>query len=179
MQNQTVSKNREKKEQIVASLTQKAEKAKALVFTNYQGLTHLQLEKLKKAAKTQNAEFVASKNTLFLRALASKNLDETAKKHFQKPTAALFIYEDIVEPLKVLTQAVKEFNLPEIKFGLFEQKTLSAEDVLRLSNLPPLPVLRAQLLGQLLSPVQALHRSLSWNLQAFVMTLNAIKNKKE
>ena len=73
---------------------------------------------------------------------------------------------------------VKELNLPTIKFGFLDGKTLSGTEVVKLSTLPTKPVLQAQLLGQMLSPIQGLHRALSWNMQSLVMTLNAISNKK-
>jgi len=173
-----VSQNRQKKETLVAEYTEKVEKAKGIVFANYQGLTHLQLEAMKKALKKDEAEFVAAKNTLLLRSLEGK-VDVTSEKDkFTQPTGALFIYNDIVAPLKTLTKTIKDFTLPVIKFGILEGKIISDKDVVKLSNLAPLPVLRAQLLGQMKAPISGLHRSLSWNLQKLVLTLNAIKEKK-
>lgn len=172
------SANRQKKEQIVAELTEKVEKSKMMVFANYQGLTHLQLEALKKSLKKAEAEFVAAKNTLFLRALESKLLSDEDKQHFNNPTGALFIYNDVVEPLKQLSKTIKELKLPEIKFGIMEGKSLTDKQVVKIATLPPLPVLQAQLLGQMNAPIQGLHRALSWNMQSLVMTLNAIKEKK-
>ena len=64
-----VSKVRQKKEKIVAKLSEKVDKAKAIVFTDYQGLTHVQLEQLKKAVKKTNADYVVTKNTLLQLAL--------------------------------------------------------------------------------------------------------------
>ena len=64
-----MNKNRQKKEKIVAKLKEKIGKAKGLVFTNYQGLTHVQLEKLKNAVKPFNADLVVTKNTLLFRSL--------------------------------------------------------------------------------------------------------------
>ena len=96
-----------------------------------------------------------------------------------KPTATLFIYNDIIEPLKHLTKTIKELKLPEIKFGILEGKVITDKQVVQLASLPPLPVLRAQLLGQMNAPVQGLHRALNWNLQQLVLTLNAIKEKKQ
>ena len=173
-----VSQNRQKKEAILAEITEKVSRANAFVFANYQGLTHLQLEGLKKASKKSDAEFVAIKNTLMLRALSGFDLSDEDKKHFEQPTAVLFIYGDVVEPLKGIAKAVKELSLPKVKFGIFDKKTITGEQVLKIAALPPLPVLRGQVLGMMMSPVQGLHRSLSWNIQKFVMTLNAIAQKK-
>src|SRR5260221_11760518 len=173
-----VSKNRQKKEQLVAELVEKVGKASGMVFANYQGLTHQQLENLKKNLKKANAEFVAVKNTLLQRALADKVDAETTKTHFNQPTGALFIYNDIIDPLKELTKTIKEFKMPVIKFGILDGKVVTDQEVTKIASLPPLPVLRAQLLGQMQTPISGLHRALNWNLQSLVMTLNAIKDKK-
>ena len=172
-----VSQNRQKKEQLVAELKDKVAKSSAMVFANYQGLTHQQLENMKRNLKKADSEFVAVKNTLLLRALEGK-LDDAAKEHFNQPTGALFIYSDIVDPLKELTKTVKEFKMPVIKFGILDGKIVTDQEVTKIASLPPLPVLRAQLLGQMKAPISGLHRALNWNLQSFVMTLNAIKEKK-
>lgn len=177
--NVKVSENRKKKEALVGEYSEKVEKAKGIVFANYQGLTHLQLEGIKRAMKKMDAEFVAAKNTLLLRALDGK-VDVTAEKEkFTQPTAALFIYNDIVEPIKSLAKTMKEFSLPVVKFGILEGKVISDNEVAKLATIAPMPVLRAQLLGQMKAPISGLHRALNWNLQQLVLTLNAVKDKKQ
>lgn len=173
-----VSKNRQKKEIIVQDLLQKVEKAQGMVFTNYQGLTHQQIETLKKALKPLDAEYTNTKNTLLLRALKDKIDTEEEKDKFQQPTATLFMYNDVIEPLKQLTKSIKELKMPTIKFGFFEGRIITDADVVKLASLAPLPVLRAQLLGNMMSPVSGLHRALNWNLQKFVMTLKAVEESK-
>lgn len=176
--NTKLSNNREKKEALVTEYIARVDRSKALVFANYQGITHQQLETVKKAVKKVDGEFVATKNSLILLALKDLNLSEDDKKFFEKPTATLFMYGDIVEPLKVLAKTVKELQLPAVKFGILDGKTISDSQVMKLATLPSIDVLRAQLLGQMLSPVQKLHTALRWNLQSLVMTLNAIAQKK-
>ena len=178
MSDVNTSKNRQKKEVIKAELVEKVQKAQDMVFSNYQGLTHLQLEGLKKSLRKVDAEFVATKNTILMRALEGKVDTEAEKEQFTKPTGTLFIYNDVVEPLKLLNKTIKEFKLPMIKFGLIDGNIVTDKDVVKIASLPPLPVLRAQLLGQMNAPIQGLHRALSWNIQSLVMTLNAIKEKK-
>ena len=46
-----ISDNRKKKEGLIGEYIEKIDRAKGIVFTNYQGLTHLQLDALKKALK--------------------------------------------------------------------------------------------------------------------------------
>jgi large subunit ribosomal protein L10 len=177
MTNTKISANRKKKEALVAELTEKVTRSKSIVFTDYQGLTHHQLERVKKTVKKLEAEYVATKNTLLKIALKDK-IDTAKKDQFTGSTATLFIYNDIAAPLKELAAIIKELSLPKIKFGIFEGNIISENEVKKISNLPPLPVLRAQLLGQMQSPIQGLHRALNWNTQKLVLTLNAIKDKK-
>ena len=177
------------KEEVVAVLSEKAAKAKGLVFTNYQGLTHKQMESLKKAVKTAQAEYIVTKNTLLIRALKKLSTFNFQLSTFQQPTATLFLYDDIIEPLKHVAKIIKELTLPHIKFGFLSREAgfgsaregwqmLSESDILKLASLPPLPVLHAQLLGQMKGPIVGLHRALRWNLQSLVMTLSAIQKKK-
>ena len=67
--NKISSPNRQKKEKIVAELLEKVARSKGMVFTSYQGLTHKQLEGLKKAVKTLDADFIATKNSLIRKAM--------------------------------------------------------------------------------------------------------------
>lgn len=173
-----ISTNKQKKIDLVNELTEKVAKSKAIVFTNYQGLTHLQLERIKRAAKKLEAEYVTTKNTLVKRALGDQIDAEADKDKFTDPTATLFIYNDIVGPLKELTAIIKELTLPKIKFGIFEGKHITEKDVEKIATLPPLPVLQARLLGQMKAPISGLHRALSWNMTKLVMTLKAIESKR-
>jgi len=178
MSDVNTSKNRQKKEQLIAELVAKVEKANGIVFANYQGLTHQQLENLKKNLKKAEAEFMAVKNTLLQRALVGKVDAEATKQYFTQPTGALFIYNDIVDPLKELTKTIKEFKLPIIKFGILEGKVVTDKEVTTIASLPPLHVLQAQLLGQMQSPISGLHRALSWNMTRLVLTLKSIEEQK-
>lgn len=175
MNDKKVSKNRVKKEGIVAELSDKKEKAKAMIFTNYEGLTHKQIENLKKGIKASDAEFVVAKNSLLQKIMT----DIKEIKGLQGPTGIIFAYSDVLEPLKQLAKTIKQFSLPTIKFGILDGKTVTAEDILKIASLPSRDVLIAQFVGGLKSPILGFHRALSWNLQKLVMTLQAISEKQK
>lgn len=193
-----ISKNREKKVGVVAELTEKAARAKAIVFTGYQGMTHIQLEQLKKGLKSLNAELVVAKNSL-LKLMLEKNATketngskETKEELTSVPsvssvpffpslegaTATLFAYDDVVGPIKEIAKIIKSIKMPTIKFGILEGKVLAEADVMRLSTLPTRDVLIAKVVGGMKSPLYGLHRALNWNIQKLVLTLNAIQQKK-
>lgn len=172
------SKNRQKKELLVAEIVEKAEKAKAIVLTNYKGLTHLQLEEFKKGLRTADAEFAVTKNTLLKRAFEEAKLETGEDTNYEQPTGTLFLYGDPVTPLKALAKMIKELQKPSIKYGILNKKSITSAQVLRLATLPSREILLAQLFAGMKSPLSGLHRALSWNMQKFVMTLSAISQKK-
>lgn len=173
-----VSQNRQKKEVIVEEIAEKAAKAKALVFTNYQGLTHKQLEGLKKAIKPLDGEFVVAKNTLVLRALEKAKVKIENSEKLDGPTGTLFLYADPIEPLKKLAKTIKELSLPSVKFGILDNQAITSEQVLKLATLPSRETLLTQFVVGLKSPIFGLHRALNWNVQKLVLTLKAIEKTK-
>lgn len=173
-----VNKNREKKQEIISALVEKMQKSKAIVFTNYQGLTHKQLEGFKKQIKTMGSDYVVAKNSLVLRSAKEAKVSLEDEKTIEGPTGTMFIYEDIVNPLKQLAKIIKELGLPSIKIGLMDNQILTKEDVLKLASLPSRDVLLAQVVGSLKGPIFGLHRALSFNIQKLALTLKAIEAKK-
>ncbi len=173
-----VSTNRQKKQVIVEEIAEKASRAKALVFTNYQGLTHKQLEGLKKGIKPLDGEFVVAKNTLVLRALEKASVKIENPESLDGPTGTMFLYADPVEPLKKLAKMIKELNLPSVKFGILNNQALTGEQVLKLATLPSRDTLIAQFVGGMKSPLYGLHRALNWNIQKLVLTLQAVEKSK-
>lgn len=173
-----INKNKEKKQEIVASLVEKMQKAKAIVFTNYQGLTHKQLEEFKKHIKEMGTDFVVAKNSLILRSAKDAKVKIEDEKSIEGPTGTMFIYEDIVAPLKQLAKTVKELGLPNVKIGFLDGKQVTSEEVMKLSKLPSREMLLAQLVGTLKGPIYGLHRGLRWNIQKLAIALGEIAKSK-
>lgn len=174
----------QKNKNTVKSLDEKIAKAKAMFLADYRGLTHQQLESLRKALKKISAEFLVAKNTLLKISLNNKkealNKDDLSKvtEELKNPTAALMIYGDEIAPVKALADFIKKNALPKIKIGLFSGKIATEADFNKLATLPTKEVLLATLAGRLNSPIQGLHYALNWNLQRFVTVLGNVKNKK-
>jgi len=177
MKETKVSANRLRKEGIVSQLSAKIGKSTSIVLTNYKGLTHHQLEAIKKAVKMADAEFIVTKNSLLKLALEQNKLKLDISS-FDNPTATLFTYKDTLLPLKELAKKIKELKLPEIKIGIIDKQTLTADQILKLSTLPTRETLLTQLAVCLKSPIISLHRSLNWNIQKLVMTITQIERLK-
>ena len=166
----------QKKIEKVNELTEKVGRAKSIVFAEYKGIKHKQLEDLRKRLKQADSEIVVSKNRLLLRSLGDAG--EHVKETLQYDTAAVFSYKDEISGVKELAKFFKEVNLGKTKGGLLEGKALSEKDVNYLATLPSREVLLTKLVGQMIAPIYGLHHSLSWNINKLVWGLNAIKEKK-
>lgn len=173
------NKNREKKETIVAEVVARLQKSKALVFTNYQGMTHRQMEDFKKNLKAVNADLAVTKNTLLKIGLTQTGYKDAMEgQDLDQPTATLYSFEDPIPALKELAKSIKTLKLPLIKFGIVDGRVINESDVIKLSALPPKDVLIAQFVGAMKSPLYGLHRALQWNMTKLVMTLKAIETQK-
>jgi large subunit ribosomal protein L10 len=171
-----ISKGTPKKMEMVTSLTDKAGRAKSIVFADYRGLKHKQMEELRKLLKKVEGEIVVAKNRLMKRALGDRAA--SVENLLSDTTAALFSYADEVAALKELAKFLKAAGVGKTKGGLLGDTVLTGEEVDRLSALPTREVLLGRLVSQLNSPIQGLHYALSWNMNKLVWALSALKDKK-
>lgn len=166
----------QKKIDQVNELTAKLDKAKSVVFADYRGLKHKQLEDLRKKLKKVEGEFTVSKNRLLLRALGKKA--EEVKSFLTDSTATLFAYGDEVAPLKELMKFFKVAAMGKTKGGLLGKSAISDAEVTKLATLPTREILLGQVVGRLNGPIQGLHYGLSWNLNKLAWALGAVRSKK-
>ena len=145
------------KERIVEELAAELGSAETLIVADYRGLTNKQLEALRDQLLPQGARLRIVKNTLTRRAAEQAGADELLVM-LEGPTAIAFI-ESSGDPAAVanaLAATAKETNVLTLRGGILEGKALSGEDVDRLATLPPVDVLRGQLVGAIVAPLTQL-----------------------
>ena len=145
------------KERIVAELVEDLASAETLIVADYRGLTNKQLEALRDQLLPHGARFRIVKNTLTRRAAEAAQADALLEL-LQGPTAIAFVETsgDPAAVAKALAATAKETNVLALRGGLLEGKQLSAEEVDRLATLPPVDVLRGQLIGAVVAPLTQL-----------------------
>lgn len=173
----------QKKQDSVKALITELGKSKAVFLTDYRGLTHKQLETLRKSLKKVDAKLVVSKNTLLKIALKEGlKLDALMLSQFEKEltheTASMLSFGDPISAIKALSDFAKISLLPKVKVGLFEGKMTSASEFATLASLPGREQLLANLASTLMGPLYGLHRAAQWNMQTLVIALNNVKGKK-
>ena len=145
------------KERIVDELAADLGSAETLIVADYRGLTNKQLEALLDQLLPHGARFRIVKNTLTRRAAEQAGADALLVM-LEGPTAIAFIESsgDPAAVAKALAATAKETNVLTLRGGILEGKTLSGEEVDRLATLPPVDVLRGQLVGAIVAPLTQL-----------------------
>src|SRR3989338_6441963 len=161
--------------QLLGELKQKVERATAMFFVDYAGLTHRQLEEVRRELKEADSEIAIVKNTLTNLALKDKKIKV---EKLEGPHATLFSYKDPIATARILAGFIKKYGLPKVRFGIFEGGIIDDAMILKLSTLPSRKALIAKLLGALSAPISGLVYALNGNIQKLALVLDQIKNQK-
>jgi large subunit ribosomal protein L10 len=155
-----LAKSKELKEAMMAEYTEWLGKSQAVVLVEYTGLKMKDLDVIRAKAREAGGEFHIVKNTLAKLALEKAGFKVPAG-YDQKSTAIGFAFSDAAGFTKAIAEATKGMEAVKIKGGFLGARALSNDEVKSLANLPPLPVIRAQLLGVLQAPASKLVRTLA------------------
>ena len=148
---------KEDKERVVAELTEKLSTAETLFVADYRGLTMPQIDSLRGKLIENGARLSVVKNTLTRRAAEAAGADALLAL-LEGPSAIAFIEADgdMVAVAKALADSARETKVLEIRGGVMQGREISASDVEELAKLPPLDVLRGQVLGAIIAPLSAI-----------------------
>ena len=151
--------SKERKKQIQAQYKTWIEESQALVLTEYTGLTMTMIDDLRAQVREVGGEFHVVKNTLAKRAFdeAGHNAPE---EYWIGSTAFGVAFEDAPGVAKVIKDFGKDKPMIKIKGGLMDGELVPASMMMALADLPPLPVVRGQLLGVISAPATKLVRTL-------------------
>ena len=169
---------KDKKNELVADLTELLSNAKATVFAKYQGLTVAELQELRKVARENGVKIKVVKNRLVRVAMGQiavyKDTDTTG-------LTGQLLYavsdSDEVAPAKILAEFAKAHDALDLVGGFSDLgKALSTDEVKTLAAMPTKNELIAQVVAQLLSPVTDSVSALAGGLSGIVSGLEAHAN---
>jgi large subunit ribosomal protein L10 len=148
---------KEDKARVVAELTERLKSADTLIVADYRGLTMPQIDDLRGKLLEHGAKFTVVKNTLTRRAAKDAGADALLAL-LEGPSAIAFIEADgdMVAVAKALADSARDTKVLAIRGGILAGKEISAGDVEELSKLPPLEVLRGQVIGAIIAPLNQL-----------------------
>src|SRR5437879_1916056 len=157
---------KEDKERVVAELTEKLRTAETLFVADYRGLTMPQIDSLRGKLIENGARLSVVKNTLTRRAAEAAGSDALLAL-LEGPSAIAFIEADgdMVAVAKALADSARETKVLEIRGGVMQGLEISASSVEELAKLPPLDILRGQVLAAIVAPLSAIAALLNAPLQ--------------
>jgi len=165
---------KEDKEKVVSELTERLKASETLLVADYRGLTMPQIDALRSRLIESGASFTVVKNTLTRRAAEAAGADALLTL-LEGPSAIAFLEADgdMVAAAKALADSAKESRVLEIRGGVLQGRTMSAAEVEALATLPPLDVLRGQVLAAIIAPVTAFAALVNAPLQNLVGLIDA------
>jgi len=148
---------KEDKERLVAELTERLRTTETLVVADYRGLTMPQIDDLRTKLLEHGARFAVVKNTLTKRAAELAGADALLAL-LEGPTAIAFLESngDPVAVAKALVDSARTTRVLEVRGGLFEGRPIEASEIESLAKLPPVDILRAQVLGAVTGPLTSI-----------------------
>jgi large subunit ribosomal protein L10 len=166
--------NKTEKERVVAELTERLRTSETLLVADYRGLTNKQVEELRGKLLAAGARFAVVKNTLTRRAAEAAGVDALLAL-LDGPTAIAFLEADgdPVAVAKALGDSARDTKVLAIRGGIMQGGTVSAEQVEELAKLPPIDVLRGQVLGAVTAPLTSIVGLFTAPLQDLVGLIDA------
>src|SRR6476659_2405091 len=149
--------DRNEKERVVSELTDRLRSAETLIVADYRGLTMPRVDALRGKLIENGARLSVVKNTLTHRAAEAAWADALLAL-LEGPSAIAFIEADgdMVAVAKALADSDRETKVLEIRGGVMQGRAISGDEVVELSKLPPLDVLRGQVVGAVIAPLTSL-----------------------
>ena len=168
--------SKEHKEKLVDQYVEWLDRSQALFLTQYSGLTMKQIDDLRSKVREAGGEFHVVKNTLGQKALEKAGLP-VSKTQLEGSTAVVFAFRSAPDMAKVISDYARTSEFVKVKGGYLDRRPIEAKDVQALAELPPLPVIRAQLLGVLSAPASKLVRTLAEPGRSIAAVLQAFADK--
>lgn len=149
---------KKQKTDMLSGYSEKLGRSQAVFFITYTKLKVKDLDAMRAKARDAGGELHVVKNSLFTRALKEHGVDAA---EFEGTLLAGFAYSDAPAMAKVMSDFTVKSEIMKVTGGYLGVQKLSAADVKALGDLPPLPVMRAKLLGLLNTPASQLVRTLA------------------
>ncbi|WP_322508901.1 50S ribosomal protein L10 [Anaerolinea sp.] len=149
---------REQKSAIMQQYQEWVAKSQAMFLLEYTKMNQKDMDTLRAKVREAGGEIHVVKNTLFGKVLSEAGVDYG--KMLEKTTMVGFAFNDPPALAKVVNEAAKS-EVFAVKGGFLGKVSINAAQVKALADMPPLPVLRAQLLGVLLAPASKLVRTIA------------------
>ena len=169
---------KQRKDEVLAIYQDWLKRSQAVILVEYTGAKMKDMDNIRAKIRESGGEFHVVKNTLARRAFADYGMT-LSEESLAKSTAISFAFTDPASTAKALSDATKGMEFVKIKGGLLAGQALNTAQVKALADLPPLPVVRAQLLGVLQAPAGKLVRTIAEPARSLASVFRAYSEKAQ
>ena len=166
---------KEEKKALVEQYEKWLKESRAVFVLSYQKMPMHIINAVRAEAKECNAEIHVIKNTLMDLALKNANLED--KGFFDGSSVVGIALDDVPSLAKILNKATKDGDSFAFKGGYLDAKPINASEIITLAELPPMPVMRAQLLAMISAPASKLVRTITEPARGLAMVFKAYSEK--
>jgi large subunit ribosomal protein L10 len=133
-----------KKQEIIDEIKERVQNNATIVLFDYRGITDNEAKELRRALRTNDADYKVYKNTLMARALSDLNIN--LDDSLNGPSALAF-GTDQIAPIKVLSDFAKKNPALVLKVGIVDGEISDKEKLAALSTIPSREGLLTMLAG--------------------------------
>ena len=157
---------KQKKQEIVTKLSDICKTAKTVVFVSFTKLGANEANELRAKCADESVGYCVAKKTLIKKVFGDASFEGDIP--VLEGEIAIAYSEDQIAPARVITQINKDIEgEATIIGGIFENKYITKEQMQEIGSIPPIPVLYAQFMTVIRSPIQG-----------FASVINQIADKK-
>lgn len=167
--------SKKQKNKMLAQYEQWLRESNAVFMLEFSRMNMKAINELRAKTREAGGRAHIVKNTILQRALTNVGID--LKSDLVGTTLVGFSYGDAPDLAKTFSDASKS-DIFKIKGGFLDMRPISAADVKALAELPPLPVMRAQLLGVFQAPASKFVRTLAEPARQVAAVIKAYSEKE-
>jgi large subunit ribosomal protein L10 len=168
---------KEKKAELREVYRQLASKSQGMILVEYRGMDMEAMDPVRRKVREAQGELHVVKNTL-ARDLLKEMGHQVSDDFFKQTTAVAFAFSDPPAVAKALTTVAKTSEFLKVKGGFIGPTAMTIKQVEALADLPPLPVVRAQLLGVISAPATRIAGALASSVRQVVNVVKAYSEKE-
>jgi large subunit ribosomal protein L10 len=169
---------KQRKEEIVSSLTKELGGVTAMIIADPTGLTVAEMKELRNRLRPGGAEFRVAKNTLARIAARAAEREELVGL-LVGPTAITLVTGDPAAAAKTLSDFGRTSRKLALRGAYLDGAALDADSVRQLATLPSREQLLANLVTGMISPISGLANVLAQLPRGLVVALDQVRQQKE
>jgi large subunit ribosomal protein L10 len=167
---------KEEKEKMLEQYEGWLAKSQAVFLVKYSKMGMKEVNDIRAKAREAGGEMHVVKNALF--GIVLDQLGMSSKEYLDETTLVGFAFNNAPGLAKVVNDAAKS-DFFKVKGGLLGKQSISAADIKALADMPPLPIIRAQLLGVFSAPASKLVRTINEPARGLAAVVKAHSEKEE